>query len=95
MVPAGVALAADADPPAIPGATLTAPNSFLPLLKGAAGVAAKVFDGGPSFFSILAARCAAAVWAAADGVALALALGAVAGGDTLGGSVPASAGRPK
>ena len=100
-MPTGVVLAADADLPAIPEAGLTAPNSFLLSLKGAAEVAAEVKgDGKPSFVSTLAApgvpcvaaRCASAVFAA--GAALA-ASAAVPAGFAPGGSVPASTGRPK
>src|ERR1700683_4918906 len=42
------------DLPVARGAGLTAPSSSLLSLKGAAGVAAKVFDGGPSFFLVAA-----------------------------------------
>ena len=91
VVAAGVAPAADADLPAIPEATLTAPNSFLLSLKGAAEGAAKVVDGDPS----LVLFPPTGTFAVAVAALVAVAAGALAAGAALAGSVPASAGRPK
>jgi hypothetical protein len=71
----------------------TDPNSSLLSLKGAVEYAAEVSDCKTSLFCTGSARSAPG--AVAAGVALALALAAVAAGDMLGGSVPASVGGPK